>query len=104
MGISVFNGVHIKYIFHVIKNRGLGDICDQTTIPQINNKHIYPLDFPLPPFEEQSLIVHSIDKKISSFDLILNSEKKRLDLLNEYRQSLISSVVTGKIRITEDML
>ena len=104
MGISVFNGVHIKYIFHVIKNRGLGDICDQTTIPQINNKHIYPLEFPLPPFEEQSLIVNSIDKKISSLDLIMNSEKKRLDLLNEYRDSLISSLVTGKIRITEDML
>ena len=104
MGISILNGVHIKYIFHVIKNRGLGDICDQTTIPQINNKHIYPLEFPLPPFEEQSLIVDSIDKKISSLDLIVNNENKRLDLLNEYHQSLISSAVTGKIQITDDMI
>jgi len=30
--------------------------------------------------------------------------KRRTKLLKEYRQSLISSVVTGKVRVTEDML
>jgi len=28
----------------------------------------------------------------------------KIEILKEYRQSLISSVVTGKVRITEDMI
>ena len=43
MGVRVFENSDIKFILLCIKNRGLGDICDSSTIPQINNKHIYPL-------------------------------------------------------------
>ena len=59
---------------------------------------------PLPEFEEQKKIgiqILKINQKIFS---ILDKFKSKLLLLHEYRQSLISSVVTGKIRITEDMI
>ena len=35
---------------------------------------------------------------------LMNLNISKINLLKEYRQSLISSVVTGKIRITEDMI
>jgi type I restriction enzyme S subunit len=35
----------------------LSDIADVSTVPQINNKHIAPEKFPLPPYEEQLDIV-----------------------------------------------
>ena len=43
-------------------------------------------------------------KRIDDLNKLILKESKKLVLLNEYRHSLISSVVTGKIRITEDML
>ena len=35
---------------------------------------------------------------------LIDKNEQRIELLKEYRQSLISSVVTGKVRITEDMI
>ena len=104
MGLMVYDNVHPKFLFHVVRNRGLGDICDQTTIPQINNKHIYPLEFQIPPLNEQEKILDVIEDRSHHIDQLIGSEKKRVDLLGEYRQSLISSVVTGKVRVTEDMI
>ena len=36
-------------------------------------------------------------------DCVFETQKK-IELLKEYRQSLISSAVTGKVRVTEDMV
>ena len=34
----------------------------------------------------------------------MNAEQKKIRLLYEYRQSIISLIVTGKILITQDMI
>jgi len=61
------------------------------------------LDFvlPLPPISEQEQIVSYLDEKTSQIDKTIDIEKKKIELLKEYRQSLISNVVTGKIKVTE---
>lgn len=99
MGIKTLNNSNIHYIFFIITNRGLGDICDSSTIPQINNKHIYPLEFPFPTLTEQNQIVEYLDKQTKEIDNLVLLEQKKIDLLKEYRQSLISEVVTGKIDV-----
>ena len=60
--------------------------------------------FPIPSIHEQQEIVSFLDKQTGLIDNALSNEKKRIKLLKEYRQSLISHIVTGKIRITKDML
>jgi len=64
------------------------------------------LDFsiPVPPVKEQENIVQQLGRKISYDYGLIDKELKRVELLKEYRQSLISSVVTGKVRVTEDMV
>jgi type I restriction enzyme S subunit len=62
----------------------------------INNIRI-----PLPPLSEQEQIVSYLDEKTSQIDKTIDIEKKKIELLKEYRQSLISNVVTGKIKVTE---
>tara|TARA_Y100001968_G_scaffold99375_1_gene89384 strand:+ start:567 stop:1865 length:1299 start_codon:yes stop_codon:yes gene_type:complete len=103
MGISVFNNINIKYIFHVIKNRGLGDLCDQTTIPQINNKHIYPLLFPIPPLDEQQLISQYIDKKTKQIDSLIKKIENKIELINEQKTALINQYVTKGIDSNVEM-
>ena len=53
----------------------------------------------LPPISEQEQIVSYLDEKTSEIDKTIELEKKKIELLKEYRQSLISNVVTGKIKV-----
>jgi type I restriction enzyme S subunit len=54
-----------------------------------------------PPIPEQEQIVSYLDQKTGEIDSTIDSEKKKIDLLKEYRQSLISSVITGKIKVVD---
>jgi type I restriction enzyme, S subunit len=57
----------------------------------------------LPSLPEQKQISDYLDQETSKIDKLVQRETEHIDLLMEYRQSLISSVVTGKVRVTEDM-
>ena len=54
----------------------------------------------IPSLEEQHQIVEHLDFKTKEIDDLVQLEQKKIDLLKEYRQSLISEVVTGKIKVT----
>ncbi len=65
---------------------------------------LYPDEFflmltPKPPFEEQVKIVEFLDKWISQMNDLAVKVEIAIELLREYRAALISSVVTGKIKV-----
>ena len=60
----------------------------------------YPLV--VPPISEQKQIVEYLDEQTQLIDNTIFIEEKRIELLKEYRQSLISEVVTGKLKVTTD--
>ena len=49
---------------------------------------------------DQRQIVTDLDQKTQEIDASIETEEKKIEHLKEYRQSLISNVVTGKIDIT----
>lgn len=57
---------------------------------------------PLPPINEQNEIVNYLNSKTKEIDDMVQLEQKKIDLLKEYRKSLISEIVTGKIKVTTD--
>ena len=60
------------------------------------------IKIPYPPISEQQQIVEFLDEQTQGIDKTVSNEEEKIKLLKEYRQSLISSVVTGKIKVTED--
>jgi type I restriction enzyme S subunit len=52
-----------------------------------------------PPLSEQQQIVDYLDEQTELIDKTISIEEKRIELLKEYRQSLISEVVTGKRKV-----
>ena len=54
---------------------------------------------PVPPIDEQKQIVAYINERVSSIDSQISSIEKQIVNLNEYKQSLISDVVTGKVKV-----
>jgi type I restriction enzyme, S subunit len=60
--------------------------------------------FILPEIEEQIKISNYLDNKIFKINNMIKKLDSKISLLKEYRKSLISSVVTGVIRVTEDLI
>jgi len=56
----------------------------------------------IPPLPEQTQIVQYLDQKTTEIDTNITLENKKIDLLKEFRQSLISEVVTGKIDVRKN--
>lgn len=67
---------------------------------KIYSYNIEDTEIIVPPLQEQKQIVIYLDQKTKEIDDLISSEQKRIELMKEYRQSLISEVVTGKIKIT----
>ena len=53
----------------------------------------------IPPLNVQEQIIEFLDKHTKEIDDLVQSEHKKIELLKEYRQSLISEVITGKIKV-----
>ena len=57
----------------------------------------------LPPLSEQRTIANFLDHKTQQIDELISTEQRKIELLKEYRQSLISEVVTGKIDVRNEV-
>ncbi len=101
MGWQIKSSLEIKFYYYALIARRLDDLADTSTVPQINNKHIYPENFPLPPLPEQQAIAAFLDRETAKIDTLIAKVETAIAKLKEYRIALISAAVTGKIDIRE---
>ncbi|MGB1102287.1 MAG: restriction endonuclease subunit S [Crocinitomicaceae bacterium] len=73
-----------------------------TTIPDLNHGSFYSTRCLIPPLNEQEQIVNHLNERTKEIDDLILMEQKKIELLKEYRQSIISEVVTGKIRVCQE--
>ena len=80
-------------------------ICnsDGVSYPAINVPELVDLKIALPGAEEQRQIAQFLSKKTFQIDSLIKKHTKKIELLKDYRQSLIFNVVTGKIRVAEHL-
>lgn len=101
-GFVWFDGLHydkelLYYIFSIGKCfSGLGKMGTQLNL---NTETVGMISIPLTSQSEQQKIVEYLDKQTEEIDTLIQLEQKKIDTLKEYRQSLISEVVTGKIKV-----
>lgn len=70
----------------------------------LNFENLGNFILPLCSIHEQLNIGKRIKEVDQAYISIIEKESKRIELLKEYRQSLISNVVTGKVRVTEEVI
>ena len=98
MGLRIRTGKGmLLYLANVLKCISLIEIADTSTIPQINNKHIEPLEVPSPSLSEQTQIARFLDRKTAQIDTALDQHRQLLQLLREERAALINEAVTKGI-------
>ena len=99
MGWEMGEKAFVKFFAYVLKSRRLDELADVSTVPQINNKHINPEKFPVPPLHEQQTITSFLDNEAAKIDALTTEAKTVITLLQERRTALISAAVTGKIDV-----
>ena len=73
------------------------------TLPILTKSDLENIEFILPPLPEQEEIVKYLDQITQDIDTLISIEQQRIETLKEYRQSLISEVITGKVRVCEEV-
>lgn len=96
--ISNCNKEYLYYLIlsnvAILKSKGNTTTFDEMSMATYKN-HIIAI----PSFEEQQQIADYLDKKTEEIDSTINKFKVQIDKLKEYRQALITEVVTGKIDV-----
>ena len=92
-----------KYIFYFAQSHSFFEWLKtqliETTIGNVNGQKYANLLVTLPQKEHQTQIANYLDQKTSKIDGLIKKIKSQIENLKEYRQTLISNVVTGKVRI-----
>lgn len=71
-----------------------------STIPTLSQDNILKYVIPIAPKNEQDEIANYLDKKCKSIDSSISKAQHQVELLQEYKQSLITEVVTGKRKVS----
>ena len=85
-----------KFTYYWIYGLDLFQISDRTNVPQINLKNIEPLNFPLPPLNEQIKIVEKIDGMFSILDGARSVLCQNTIVIRKYNESLIPKMMSGQ--------
>lgn len=82
-------------------NNELKSVQTGALLPHLNVGTIKYIKLPVPPKEEQLEILDYIKTETAIIDDLISKYQKQIDLMHEYRTSLISQAVTGKIDLRD---
>lgn len=90
-----------KWFGELLRIMNLNQYSVSAAQPGLSVENLKALKIPVPQLNEQKTIVAHIEKECARLDAIISKFNKQIDLLQEYRTTLISDVVMGKVRVTE---
>ena len=90
--------VNLRWLYHVLQSLKLERLRN-SVLPGLNRESAESQYIPLITAEEQTQIANFLDRKTEQIDELIAVEQRKIGLLKEYRQSLISEAVTGKIDV-----
>jgi type I restriction enzyme, S subunit len=103
-GFVSFNNLLInqEFLYLLLTNKELySEDRKLGTQFNINSQLVGNKKIPIPNITEQTQIVEYLDEQTQKIDSTIEKETQRIELLKEYRQSLISEVVTGKVDVRD---
>ena len=106
IGFHPYHDMSVKYLYYILTSLKdeLHKNSTVSTQMNLNVERVGSIKIPLSTVQEQQQIVDYLDKETLRIDKLVDIESKRIDLLKEYRQSLISEVVTGKVDVRDEVL
>ena len=94
---------NIDYLTNMLESLDYTHYITGAAQPKLTSEHLMNIAVISPPTSEQDQIADFLDRKTQQIDELIASEGRKIELLKEYRQSLISEVVTGKIDVRDEV-
>lgn len=92
-----------KYLFYKLISKDFIKAVDDSTygtkMPRANWQFIGNQTLTYPLLDEQIKIAKSLDSRLAIFEQAINKINQSIELLQEFKYSLTSNVVTGKVKI-----
>ncbi len=103
-GKNYFSNKFLMYVMNYYHDIDLlQTIVEKVTLSSLSTSTLGDIPIPLPDTDDEvEQIVLHLDKKIKKIDSLLSKVKLQITNLQEFRESLISSAVTGKIKVTQE--
>lgn len=95
----VKDNFNLRYFYYIAVIFDYKKYISQTTLPSMTQFDYGNAYIPLPPLSEQQAIVAYLDEKCGAIDGDIAKTRRKIELLQEYKQSLITEVVTGKRKV-----
>ena len=96
-----------KYLFYLMLSSRFIEYCNSISrgakMPRTDVYDILNAQIPITSYQEQTQIVDFLDRKTQQVNELIATEHRKIQLLQEYRQSLISEAVTGKIDVRNEV-
>ena len=87
-----------QYLFYCMLSDGFTSMCNGSTVgakmPRVSSDFIRSLHYYLPPLSEQQAIATYLDEKCGEVNCAIDVQKKKIELLNELKQTIITDAVT----------
>jgi len=99
--VSPKKQIETLWIGELLRLMNLNQYSQASAQPGLSVEKISNLRVPFPDYNEQVLITKHLKLLNHNFDLLNIKLKDNIDKLKEYRQSIISEAVTGKIDVRE---
>jgi len=98
------NMINNKYLYFSSKifSKELRKYATGIKVFRFNINDLKTIYIPMPPLEEQKQIVQYIETQTTKINGAINLQQKYIEKLKEYKNTLIDSIVTGKVRARDD--
>lgn len=91
---------YLYWIFQTdLLRKSIANFSVSIGIGQISQEDIKNFISPFPPLEEQKAIAEYLDTQIEKIDLAICKIKSQINLIKEYKTTLISEAVCGRVSI-----
>lgn len=90
-----------KYAYYMVSTAIMQykSLFSTTTVNQLTLEIFKDMIVSVPPKEEQEAILKYLDRELPPIDAKIETSEQELNLLKEYKQSLITEVITGKRKV-----
>jgi len=102
--ISLSTKLDQLFSYYAFQNLDFNKFSSKTAQPLITQGILKLFQFYYPPIKEQKEISNFIKNKTSKIDSLISKTESQIQKLQEYRQSIITSAVTGKIDIRNSII
>ncbi|EAI8173505.1 restriction endonuclease subunit S, partial [Campylobacter upsaliensis] len=96
---SKYLNTRFVFYYFIAKRQDLISMAYGGGQPNISQDIIKNFKIPLPPLQEQKQIANFLDEKCEKINSVIEKTKKQIELIKEYKNTLINEAVCGRIRV-----